>query len=132
MGMSRSSLYRLLEPEVKSHTLADRFAWLIECLFKAIGFEARRRQISHALEATITHRLFGLWRWLRSGYGRWRADTLRPPRPRKSRADGAEEDAPTPALSHKGRAGKTGDSRSPSALSRKSGWLKRLLPDIGL
>jgi hypothetical protein len=76
-----------------SHTLADRFAWLIECLFKAMAFEGRRQGVGHAVGSAIAQRMFGLWKRLRSVLERWRAGTLRPPRPRAAgeRTDGDSE-----------------------------------------
>jgi hypothetical protein len=83
-----------------------------------MGFEWRRRGIGHALETAISYRMIGLVKRLNAVFVRWRAGTLRPPRPRavRERAAPAERAQPAP--------------RAPSVLPRRYGWLKRLLPGI--
>jgi hypothetical protein len=99
-------------------SLADRFGYCMRWLATGIGIEQRRMGLGFALADAIGRRLSGLWTRLLRVFARLREGTLRPPRPRASRAGAtAAEGAPRPA-------------RPPSLLPRQFGWLKGLMPPI--
>src|SRR5215472_13290041 len=68
-----------------SNTLADRFAWWIECLFKALALHGHRRKIDPLLVLAIRHRMSALCKRLKSALAKWRDGTLGPPRKRAAR-----------------------------------------------
>jgi hypothetical protein len=98
-----------------SNTLADRFAWWIECLFKALALHGHRRRIDASLGPAIAQRIFALCKRLKAALAKWRDGTLGPPRMRAAR----ERTVPAEEL-----------PRPKSVLPRGFGWLHRLIPEL--
>jgi hypothetical protein len=92
--------------------LTDRFAWLIECLFKAIGLESRRRPMDAPLAVALTNWMRRLVRRFAALHARWKAGKL-PPAPARRAAPARPADTP----------------RAPSLLPRTFAWLHRLFPE---
>jgi hypothetical protein len=107
--------------------LAGRFAWAFKWLLEMIGYDAWRRQIGGPLLGAMTQRLWRLWARLRTAFTRWQAGTLRPPRPRPSRAGAPAAVAPPDRLAGL----PPGDWRLlKRLLPRDFGWLKRVMPNL--
>jgi len=122
-----------VRPLCPNPTLADRFGWMLQCMFDAIGFEWRRRGVTPAMQTAISQRFFGFMKRLNAVFAKWRAGTLRPPRARGMLAtDGVQEDTsdsgPPPQEGRENGGGTHGAHWS-SLVPRRRGWLRRLLPD---
>lgn len=110
------SLYSWSEMMTTSpHPLTDRFAWLIECLFKVISRESSRRPPLEApLAMAITNWARRLVRRFAALHAKWKAGKLPAAGPAQRRAA-----SPRPA----------DKPRTPSLLPRTFAWLHRLFPE---
>ena len=105
---------------IAAHTLADRFAWLIDGLCKAIGGGARRRTMEAALAWAIWARMQRFGERLAALSAQMRAGRLRVPR--MTRRDTSAR-PPSPSGEGDARA------RVERVLPQDFGWLRRLLPE---
>jgi hypothetical protein len=91
--------------------LTDRFAWMIQCLRTSIAAEGHRRRMDGPLVVAIWTRVNKLGQRFAALVAKLRAGTLRPPRPRGTRAPGP------------------GEPCVPGLLPRGFGWMDRLMSD---
>jgi hypothetical protein len=105
---------------IAAHTLADRFAWLIDGLCKAIGGGAHRRALEAALAWAIWARMQRFGERLAALSAQMRAGRLRAPR--MTRRDTSARPPPPSG---------EGDARArvERVLPQDFGWLRRLLPE---
>src|SRR5271165_3569220 len=100
-------------------TLAERFHWLVECMFHSTSTENCRR---HTMDWPLALAMGGWARRLRSRfaalYARWKAGTLPAPRTVSREQSTGEPDKPRPP-----------GLRAASVLPRAFAWLHRLFPD---
>ena len=105
-----------------SPTLIERFGWLMQILYEAVAYEARRKGVGAALQTAISWRLIGLWQRLRRALVRWEAGTLCPPRPRARRVAVARAEG-APAVRRLGEQQRYWVGLIPG----RFGWLRQLL-----
>src|SRR5271165_2807973 len=103
-------------------TLAERFHWLVECMFHSTSSENCRR---HTMDWPLALAM-GRWgRRLRNRfaalYAQWKAGTLPAPRPAPDPIGGAAR--------RERSAGKADQRRKPGVLPRAFAWLHRLFPE---
>ena len=108
-------------------TLSGLFAWLMRVLFDAVVCEARRKGVSHKLEAAICWRANGLYKRLRSVFARWDAGRLGPPRPRAPRVAEAVRPAGGHAATPRASAPPQEWREWRRLIPGRFGWLRQLL-----